>query len=197
VKLRLLLLLSSVMLAGCIPFVKKSSAPPVVHPQLGELFAVEDENTMVIPVWEKYPAFISEDSIRESSTLWLGDPVFAEAGALYRVHDQIPSRTSAGLVMPVAGVGRGIFFYGYIVASETGNIFLLDKSYDSRDLTRHASIADDNKEELIAFIASGKHDALGDSEIWDFFDSKETHIEFGDADRNRVITFLMDEVATP
>ncbi len=195
-KLRNLLLLISIMLAGCIPIVKQSPAPPVDHPQVGELFTVTDEHLMVIPVWEKYPTVHSEQSIRESSTLRLGNPVFTETGALYRVHAAVPSRTSASLMMPAAALGRGVFFYGYIIASETGNILLLDKSLDNRDLTRQALVGEYRKEELIAFMESGKPEALGDSEIWHFFDSKEIHIEFGDADRSRVITFLVNKDKT-
>lgn len=184
------MLLSAIVLAGCLPLVKESSALPITHPRLDELFPVSSEETVVIPVWEKYPAFISEDTIRESSTLRLADPVFTTAGALPRVHEQVSGRTSTGIMTPVAGVGSGIFFYGFVVISESGNILLLDRSYDPRDLTRCGSTDDDTVEALIALLASSSRGALGDAELWEFFDGKEIEIEFDQADRDRLVSFL-------
>ena len=189
---RILFLLSLLTLVGCFPYVTVSHAPPINLAGLSELFPHEDENIVVIPVWEKHPAILTDESVSETSALWLGAPVFTKAGSLRHVHDQIPDETSVILIIgPGGGVGSAFNFYGFIIASETGRYLLLGRSQDNRSTSSYGEFTYDDINELIAFMKSGNSSALDDSELWEsFFDFNKIRIRFGDADRDRTISLL-------
>ena len=193
--LRILFLLSLLALNGCFPVVKESPAPQVSHSKLSELFPYKDENIMVIPVWQDAPTIMSEESISESSTLWLSAPIFTIADSLIHVHDQIPSKTSALLIVgPGGAIGRGVSFDGYIIVSETGNFLLLDKSGKNRKRSYHGSFTNQDKNDLIAFIKTGKTTTMsdpGDKTSWNSHLRRNNfQSRFSDADRDRIVSFL-------
>ena len=64
---------------SCIPLVKESNAPPIDKYSLSVLYKNDDERILVLPVWEKYPVVMSEQSIKESSTLSFGTPLFIKS----------------------------------------------------------------------------------------------------------------------
>jgi hypothetical protein len=166
-----------------------SPAPRIDHPQLSVLFPRQDENIVIIPMWEKCPVACASRSTGKS--LLLEDPVFTKTGSLSYVHEKIPSKTSAGIVSPDAAIGRLVTFYGFVIASETGRYLLLDKSTDYSNTTAHGEFTNDDKNALIAFMATGKRAMLDDMEAWDsFFIYKDVHTRFSNADRDRIVSFL-------
>ncbi|MDT8422056.1 MAG: hypothetical protein RQ754_16635 [Desulfuromonadales bacterium] len=187
----ILLVFSLLLLVSCIPLIKESRPPQVSHPYLDRLFPRDDEQVVIIPVWQKYPIFMSEKSIRSDSSLCLGSPVFTKAVKFEHVNEQISGKTSAGLIIgPGGGIGRGVFFYGYIIASESGNMLLLDNSQDHLDMTSFGVVTVDNKNELIDLMTSGHHSKLKDFGLWKFFDGKEIRIWFNFTERDRIVSFL-------
>ena len=182
------------VLTGCVlPMVKESAAPAIATSMLTRLFPDPGENTLLIPVWEDYPVIISEGSIRESSTLHIGEPVFTTANELRSAHKSISSHISAALVLlPLAGVGSGVFFYGYVIVAESGTLVLLRRSESYRNIDHHATMDQHVKQELLSLLVGSSRQARSGQGLLEFFMGKEVYIELEESERQRVLNFIHD-----
>ena len=179
-----LMLLSCV---SCIPLVKESSAPPIDKYPLSGLFKNDNERILVLPVWQKYPVIISEQSIEESSTLSFGTPLFLKVKDIPGINKLISGKTTAGLIVgPLVGVGRGVFFYGYYIISESGRIIWLKNK-----IAKSVVISQQGKKELIkAFRESREVYSPPASDVWLFTGKLKLIINYNSSARNDIVNFI-------
>ena len=120
---------------------------------------------MVLPVWEKYPVIITTKSIEESSTISVGTPLFLKVKDIRGIHKLIPSKTIAGLLVgPLVGVGRGVFFSGYYIISESGRVIWLETEHHT---AKSVFLSREGKKELLeAFREFEQVYLLPASDVW-------------------------------
>jgi len=180
-----LMLLSCV---SCIPLIKESSAPPIDKYSLSVFFKNDNEHILVLPVWQKYPAIITEQSIEESSTLSFGAPLFLKVKDIPGINKLISSKTTAGLIGAggLFGVGKGVVFDGYFIISESGRIIWL-----KHRIAKSVFISQQGKIELInAFRDSDEVYSPSASEVWLFMDKLKLIINYNSSIRNDIINFI-------
>lgn len=179
-----LMLLSCV---SCIPIIKESSAPPIDKYSLSVLFNNGNERILVLPVWQKYPVIISEQSIEESSTLSFGTPLFLKVKDIPGINKLISSKTTAGLIVgPVVGVGRGVVFDGYYIISESGRIIWLKNK-----IAKSVFISQQGKKELIkAFRESREIYSPSSSDVWHFIGKMKLIINYNSSTRNDIVNLI-------
>jgi len=173
---------------SCIPLVKESSAPPIDKYSLSVLFKNDDERILVLPVWQKYPVIISEQSIKESSTLSFGAPLFLKVKDIPGINKLIPGKNMAGLigVGGLVAVGRGVVFDGYYIIGESGRIIWL-----KNDIAKSFFISQQGKIELTnAFRDSDEVYLPSASEVWIFMNKLKLVIHYNSSIRNDVINFI-------
>ena len=172
---------------SCIPLVKESNAPPIDKYSLSVLFNNDNERILVLPVWEKYPVIISEQSIKESSTLSFGTPLFLKVKDIPGINELISSKTSAGLLFgPLVAVGKGVLFHGYFIIGESGRIIWLRKKVASSFF-----ISQQGKKELIKGIRESREVySQTSSDIWRFTGKLKLIIDYNSSARNDIVNFI-------
>ena len=180
------------ILTSCFPLIKESHVPPIDKNPLINLFKNENEQILVLPLWEKYPVVMSEESISESSTLSFDTPLFLKVKNIEEIHNLIPSKTSAGLIIgPGGGIGRGVFFYGIYIISESGRTIFLKSEYQKAKLSHAGFISEEGKKELIRTFRESKEIFPSPaSPIWFFTKSMKLKINYNSNCRNDIINFI-------
>ncbi len=179
--------------SSCFPLVKESRVPPIdKNLPINLLFKNENERILVLPLWEKYPVVMSDESISESSTLSFDTPLFLKVKNIEEIHNLIPSKTSAGLIIgPGGGIGRGVFFYGIYIISESGRIMWLKSKYNKAKLSYVGFISEDGKKELIRAFQESKEIYSSSALDMGFFSkSLKLKINYNTDHRNDVINFI-------
>lgn len=189
------ILLACISSVSCIPLVKESSAPPIDYDLLSSFFKNANERIMVLPVWEKYPVIITTKSIEESSTISVGTPLFLKVKDIRGIHKLIPSKTIAGLLVgPLVGVGRGVFFSGYYIISESGRVIWLETEHHT---AKSVFLSREGKKELLeAFREFEQVYLLPASDVWlsmgkrKLFSKRKLFINYNSSNRNDIIKFI-------
>lgn len=181
---------------SCIPLIKTSSVPPI-NILNNNFFENDNEKILVLPIWQKYPFVMSESSISESSTLSLNEPLFLTVQDLPNLHNIIPSKTSAGMIIgPGGAIGRGVFFYGIMIISESGKLVWCKPNIDNSLLLKSHIFEKEKKELVRAFDEYSEihptdaSNVLFTSNTWFFLDHMKLKIGYSSSDRNRIIKFL-------
>lgn len=172
---------------SCIPLIKEFSAPPIDKYSLSVFFKNDDERILVLPVWQKYPAIITEQSIKESSTLSFGAPLFLKVKDIPGINKLISGKTTAGLLIgPMAAVGKGVVFDGYYIISESGRIIWL-----KNNIAKSFFISRQGKIELINTFQDSEEVYLPSaSEVWLFMDKLKLIIHYNSSIRHDIINFI-------
>jgi len=196
-----LVLLCCLLSVSCIPIVKQSRVFPVDAAFLTGLYADQRERILVLPVWQNYPAFISEPSIAESSTLAFGDPLILQVADLYEVHNLVPGRTIAGVmvIIPLAAVGHGVEFYGFTIIGESGRITWVRPGYPKSRVLSSVYLSQDDKNELLRTFrdVTEIHSPLT-SPLWRFIGKLTLSVDYSADQRDKVVGFLQginDEIS--
>ena len=87
---------------------------------------------------------------------------------------------------PLVGVGRGVFFEGYYIISESGRIIWL-----KNNIAKSVFISQQGKKELIkAFRESSKVDSPLASDGWLFIGKLKLIVNYNSSARNDIVNFI-------
>lgn len=178
---------------SCFPLIKTSSVPPI-NISDNNLFESDNERILVLPLWQNYPVVMSEKTISESSTLSFSTPLFLEAKDIHDIHNLIPSKTSAGMILgPGGAIGRGVFFYGILIVSESGNFIWHKPNRNKLLSTKSHFINQEEKNRLImAFERKSEINRADASNIWFFLRGMKLNINCNSGDRDKIIFFIQN-----
>ena len=88
-------------------------------------------------------------------------------------------------------MGRGVFFYGILIVSESGKFIWGKPDRNKLPLSKSHFIFQEEKNQLItAFERKNEINPADASNIWFFLEGMKLDLNFNSRDRNKITTFL-------
>lgn len=186
---RILLLLALVM-TGCFPLLRSEAPPEEIPDTLAALFE-DDEDLLVLPVWEKVPFWHTDTS--KGTYIYFEEPIFMDADDLDSLPQLVDSKTTAMIIVGAgAAVGRGVEFQGFYVLSDGGRLAWLESRGTKGWIMgiQHARLGDRWKDELIEIFSNGDDWERDRSDLWENNPRRVAEIDFGGDEQDAVVEFV-------